>query len=85
MDLTVWDVSELAVSIYPRFVYDAIGAGGSGEVIGQDGLKYAVRFEAPQFKIPSLDYKTAKVLGIPLPPPLRIDIEQRSLQAYPLD
>ena len=80
VDLSVWDVSQLAVSIYPRFSYDAIGAGGPGDLTKNHGSLFHVEFDVSKFEIPPLNYQTAKVLGVPLPPPLQIDIKTQRLE-----
>jgi len=78
--LRVWDTSELAVSIYPRFQYNAIGAGGPGVILKQEGTRKTVRFNAEELQIPDLDFQSARVLGIPIPPPLRIKITTKILE-----
>lgn len=78
--LRVWDTSELAVSIYPRFQYSAIGAGGPGVIVKQEGSIKTVRFNVEELQIPDLDFRSARVLGIPIPPPLRIKITTKTLE-----
>eukprot|EP00210_Caulerpa_lentillifera_P003759 g3591.t1 len=78
--LRVWEQSELAVSVYPRFQYNAVGAGGPGLVVATEGTKKTVRFDIDQLQIPDLDYKSTRVLGIPIPPPLCIKINTKLLK-----
>ena len=81
MYLRVWDVSKLAVSIYPSFSYNAIGAGGPGRILtGDIGSAVRVAFSPSALDIPPLNFRTAKVLGIPLPPPLQIDVQTECLE-----
>jgi hypothetical protein len=70
---------ELAVSVYPTFAYNASGGGGVGVVSKRaDGL-LDVEWDAAALNIPAISYSTSKVLGVPLPPPLRIEIKPRRL------
>eukprot|EP00887_Chlorella_sp_A99_P001513 scaffold8.g1513.t1 len=65
---------ELAVSVYPTFGYHAAGGGGTGRaVLGDDGLLH-VDWDPSALDIPSIDTAHASILGVPLPPPLRIRI-----------
>lgn len=72
--------SELAVSVYPRFTYDAQGGGGVGsaEDIGNGMIR--VKFDPAQFVIPPLDFRSTKLLGLPIPPPLQISIKMQKLE-----
>lgn len=80
MQLKVWEDCELAVSIYPHFSYNAQGAGGLGtaEDLGEGMAK--VSFDPKKFIIPPLDYRSTKVLGVPIPPPLKIAIDMQKLE-----
>jgi hypothetical protein len=72
---------QLAVSIYPTFGYNAAGGGGTGTVT-QDpvsGLLNIV-FDAETLVIPPITYATSTVLGIPIPPPLKIAIIPKTLE-----
>ncbi|CAK6689286.1 hypothetical protein I1E95_08965 [Synechococcus sp. CBW1107] len=71
----------LAISGYPRFRYDARGGGGSGR-LGQpagDGSR-PLRFQPDGLRIPPLDWRSTRVLGVPLPPGLSIGIEAEQLE-----
>lgn len=70
----------LAVSLYPTFSYNASGGGGVGRIVSQDGNIATVEFDPASLYIPSIDYKTTKVLGIPIPPPLSIRILPKELK-----
>lgn len=76
---TLQDCS-LAVSIYPTFSYDAAGGGGIGRIVSKDGDIATVEFDASSLNIPAIDYKSTKVLGIPIPPPLCIRILPKALK-----
>jgi hypothetical protein len=70
----------LAVSAYPEFAYNAAGGGGAGTVTPRaDGL-LDLDFDAAALRIPAVQASTARVLGVPIPPPLRIAIRPRSLR-----
>ena len=65
---------ELAVSIYPTFSYNAGGGGGVGNATrGSDGMIH-IDFDTSTLKIPSVSTSTSSILGVPLPPPLNIEI-----------
>ena len=71
----------LAIAGYPRFRYDARGGGGSAQ-LGQpsgDGRR-PLRFQPDGLRIPPLDWRSTRVLGLPLPPGLSISIEPEQLE-----
>ena len=70
----------LAVSMYPTFAYNAAGGGGEGRVVAVDGDVLAVEFDAASLQIPAIDYRSTKVVGVPIPPPLRIEIIPKELK-----
>lgn len=70
----------LAVSIYPTFSYNASGGGGVGRIVSQDGDIATVEFDIESLSIPPIDYRSTKVLGIPIPPPLSIQIVPKELK-----
>ena len=73
---------QLAVSVYPTFGYNAAGGGGTGTVTkdtSTPGLLH-VEFDADSLNIPPISYATSTVLGIPIPPPLKIAIKPKKLQ-----
>ena len=70
----------LAVSIYPTFSYNALGGGGRGRVVAVDGDVLTVEFDAGSLSIPPIDYRSTKVVGVPIPPPLRIEILPKQLK-----
>ncbi|KAL4535709.1 hypothetical protein Ndes2437A_g06406 [Nannochloris sp. 'desiccata'] len=72
---------KLAVSVYPTFGYNAGGGGGAGTVT-QDpstGLLNVV-FDPETLVIPPITSATSTVLGIPIPPPLKIAIVPKKLE-----
>ncbi|KAG6551212.1 hypothetical protein Mapa_007448 [Marchantia paleacea] len=72
----------LGVARYPDFVYNADGGGGSG--VSQelaDGRTF-VRFDPDQLKIPPVSMLTTTLLGLPLPPFLKIEIVPKTLEGY---
>merc|ERR1719478_1081678 len=44
------------------------------------GGPWALDFDVETLDIPALDYRTASIFGVPIPPPLRIAIEPRTLR-----
>lgn len=68
----------LAIGRYPRFRYDA--SGGNGTAIGTPGNgTLELVFDPSQLSIPALNWRTTRVLGLPLPPGLQIAIEPLAL------
>ncbi|GBG91725.1 hypothetical protein CBR_g53539 [Chara braunii] len=80
--MTTGDNCYLGVSVYPDFEYNAGGAGGIGTAVDQSDDRIALRFDCDHLLIPPVKWDTAKFLGIPIPPPLRIDIQSKSLEGY---
>lgn len=70
----------LGVSRYPDFVYNAEGGGGSGKAEKMEDGRWQVRFDAAEVSIPDVGFRTTTLLGIPLPPPIRIQIVPDSLE-----
>lgn len=70
----------LGVSRYPDFVYNAEGGGGSGKAEQLEDGRWRVEFNAAEVNIPDVGYRTTTLLGIPLPPPIRIQIVPDSLE-----
>ncbi len=66
---------KLAIGSYPIFNYNAINGGGIGTTFPpeQDGLQN-IRFDPKEFSIPPLNSTTTKILKLPLPPGLEIEI-----------
>lgn len=71
---------QLAVSRYPTFAYNALGGGGLGRVVEDNGDVLVVCWDAESLQIPSIKSNTSSVLGIPIPPPLDISIVPRTLR-----
>lgn len=70
----------LGVSRYPDFVYDAEGGGGSGKAVKLSDGRWRVHFDAAELHIPDVSFRTATLLGVPIPPPIRIEIVTDSLE-----
>ena len=70
----------LAIGAYPRFVYDASGGGGSASLGHCDGAGWqSIQFDPTKLTIPALTWRTSRVLGVPLPPGLSIQIHPEQL------
>ena len=75
--------SELIISFFPTFSYDARGGGGlSAGQPTADG-RTAVKFDLATLNIPDVSYKTAKFLGVPMVPGLKIAIVPSALEVWP--
>jgi len=72
---------ELAVSIFPSFAYNAGGGGGAGTAAPLPGADaaIAVQFDPTTLRIPDLNFGTASIFGLPIPPPLNIAIQPKRL------
>ncbi len=66
----------LAIGSYPHFEYDATGGGGQSSLVNTE----KVSFDPKSFHIPPLNWKTTKILGIPMPPGLEIQMELKKLE-----
>jgi hypothetical protein len=70
----------LAIGPWPRFRYDARGGGGRGESGAEAGEGWRpLLFEPAALTIPPLNARSARILGLPLPPGLEIGIEPLEL------
>lgn len=72
--------SQLAVSIYPTFTYNASGGAGIADTQLLDDGRLHVTFNPRTLYIPDVYSKTAKFLGAPMVPPFRIRIEPVKLE-----
>ena len=72
---------ELAIGSYPKFLYDARGGGGVASV-GKEGdtHNWYLIFDSENFSIPALNWKTTKIIGLPLPPGIQIDMNLEKLE-----
>eukprot|EP01025_Chloroclados_australasicus_P027430 TRINITY_DN271_c1_g1_i1.p2 TRINITY_DN271_c1_g1~~TRINITY_DN271_c1_g1_i1.p2 ORF type:complete len:213 (-),score=24.52 TRINITY_DN271_c1_g1_i1:287-925(-) len=75
---------ELAISWFPRFNYNAVGGGclGYAEMQSQTSYKYNVYFDPNDVIIPDLNWSTTKILGLPLPPLIRIGIRPQKFEGW---
>ena len=64
---------KLAIGNYPYFDYDASGGGGDASLIhrDKDSNQYLI-FDPNNFSIPALNWRTCKILGLPIPPGIEI-------------
>jgi hypothetical protein len=71
----------LTIAGYPRFRYDARGGGGSARLgpTCSDGTR-SLQFPAQELRIPPLNWRSTRLLGVPLPPGLSISIEPQRLE-----
>eukprot|EP00741_Cyanophora_paradoxa_P022008 tig00021432_g21245.t1 len=68
----------LSVGVYPDFAYNAEGFGGEGTYrVAPDGRTADFAFPADALSIPPMSWRTASILGLPLPPFLEIRITPR--------
>lgn len=75
LQLATLDGCSLAIGRYPPFTYNGLGGGGPADLspAASDGLQH-VRFEPARLYIPPLDRRSARFLGLPLPPGLAVTI-----------
>ncbi|MED6219948.1 hypothetical protein PIB30_040493 [Stylosanthes scabra] len=75
---------KLGISRYPDFEYDAQGGIGTGSVAkmvtNNSNDELLVSFDLETLYIPPLTSSTTKLLGLPLPPFLKIDIVPEAFQ-----
>ena len=72
---------KLAIGRYPPFTYNAIGGGGYASIKNTNQPQdFEINFNAEQLMIPPLNYRTTKILGLPLPPGLQIAISPQRLE-----
>jgi hypothetical protein len=71
----------LAIGGWPRFAYNACGGGGKAACgpLAEGGWQ-ALAFNAEELFIPALSWRTTRLLGLPLPPGLRIDVRPQKLE-----
>lgn len=68
------------MSRYPDFVYNAEGGGGRGKAVKMEDGRWSVKFDAAEVNIPDVGFRTTTLLGIPLPPPIKIEIVPEFLE-----
>ncbi|EDY37944.1 putative protein [Cyanobium sp. PCC 7001] len=80
--LTTLDDCGLAIGRYPRFRYDARGGGGIAlappAAVPAAG-PWPLHFDPALLRIPDLSWRTTRILGVPIPPGVRIGIEPLEL------
>eukprot|EP00897_Mesotaenium_endlicherianum_P002622 jgi/Mesen1/2388/ME000157S01525 len=72
----------LGVSVYPDFVYNPMGGGGEGTATDVGDGRIFIKFDPRTVKIPAVEGSTTTLLGVPLPPPIRIDILPERLEGF---
>jgi len=74
---------ELAIGSYPKFQYNATSGGGEGQITSKDdkGVLIIV-FNPETFVIPSLNWRTTKILGVPMLPGLEIKVIPQPIKCY---
>lgn len=73
----------LNIGRYPAFAYDAASGRSDGTVTAVDGARASVTFDVATLTIPDLNWRSARILGVPLPPPLNIAILPQTLEVRP--
>ena len=70
----------LAIGRHPRFRYNAQGGSGTGRLGEMDATGWQpLAFDPASLTIPPLDWRTTRVLGLPLPPGLSITLHPQRL------
>ncbi len=71
----------LVIGRYPRFRYNASGGGGRATLGSHDRAGWqTLRFDAAALTIPALNWRSTRVLGVPLPPGLSIAVHPERLE-----
>lgn len=74
MQLKSLDKCYLRIAHYPMFTYDARGGGGVATFIKSTNYLEYMEFNKDTFSIPDLTSETTKILGIPMPYGLKIQM-----------
>jgi hypothetical protein len=75
------DGCSLAIGRYPHFRYNASAGGGVGVLDPTtNAAEQSIRFPMDELSIPPLNSRTARCLGLPLPPGLQVAIEPVRLE-----
>ncbi len=71
----------LKIGLFPAFSYNASGGGGKATLLPskKDNILF-VSFSSKTFSIPPLTSKTTKILCVPLPPGLKIEMTMDKLE-----
>ncbi|PKI38342.1 hypothetical protein CRG98_041253 [Punica granatum] len=73
---------KLGIARYPDFIYNAVGGTGTGlgkKITGSGSVdEILVSFDLDTLYIPPLSSETTRLLGLPLPPYLKIEIVPES-------
>jgi hypothetical protein len=73
----------LAIGAYPRFHYDARGGGGDGLRLASDPQgRCGLQFAPEQLSIPPLNWRTGRLLGLPLLPGIEVRIVPQRLEGW---
>jgi hypothetical protein len=83
VELLTLDGCRLAIGRYPAFAYNGEGGRGRSE-LGQSaaGERQMLQFEPSGLRIPPLDRRSARFLGLPLPPDVAVTIEPLRLEGW---
>ncbi|CAM6115595.1 unnamed protein product [Calypogeia fissa] len=70
----------LGVARYPDFVYNAEGGGGTGKAEQLAVGRTSMHFDAEGLYIPAVCFDTTTILGLPLPPGLKIEVVPKTVE-----
>jgi hypothetical protein len=83
VQLLTLDGCRLVIGRYPAFAYNGQGGGGrSDQSPAPVGESQELRFEPGRLRIPPLDRRSARLLGLPLPPGVAVEIEPVRLAGW---
>lgn len=71
--------SELAISVYPTFSYNALGGGGVAAA-KQSGNVVHLVFDPASVNIPDVNYRNTTFMGVPMAPPFNISVHPKKLE-----
>lgn len=80
MRLDTLDGCGLAIGGWPRFQYDASGGGGHAHCQAASAGASRLVFDPQTLRIPPLNRATTRLLGLPLPPGLTIEVLPERLE-----
>ena len=80
--LTTLAGCELVIGRYPRFLYNARGGGAQGIAHPEASEDVELEFASGNTTIPSLNWRTTRFLGLPLPPGISVTIQPVALNGH---
>ncbi len=81
LELKSYDGCQLSIGSYPTFKYNATGGGGKSFLYYDKETDLRILdFDLKTFNMPNLNTKTTKLLGLPIPPGIEVNLFLNSLK-----